>query len=111
MGRRDAGRIRQSIQATGLILQKELTARKMAVRIRRGKLFLCIHVFVSAQKAFECSLQGKASKEVLQIKGVFMKKFVALLFASMMFVGVAQAHSGGTDDKGCHAGSKPYHCH
>ncbi|MCH9783679.1 MAG: YHYH domain-containing protein [Gammaproteobacteria bacterium] len=40
-----------------------------------------------------------------------MKKFAALLFASMMFVGVAQAHSGGTDENGCHAGSKPYHCH
>lgn len=21
------------------------------------------------------------------------------------------AHSGGTDDNGCHAGSEPYHCH
>ena len=22
-----------------------------------------------------------------------------------------EAHSGGTDQNGCHAGSKPYHCH
>ncbi|WP_245846320.1 YHYH domain-containing protein [Chromohalobacter canadensis] len=28
-----------------------------------------------------------------------------------MIVGIAQAHSGGTDEDGCHAGSKPYHCH
>ncbi|MDO0945334.1 MULTISPECIES: YHYH domain-containing protein [Chromohalobacter] len=28
-----------------------------------------------------------------------------------MIVGVAHAHSGGTDENGCHAGSKPYHCH
>nr|WP_297404051.1 YHYH domain-containing protein [uncultured Marinobacter sp.] len=28
-----------------------------------------------------------------------------------MIVGVAHAHSGGTDKNGCHAGSKPYHCH
>jgi hypothetical protein len=28
-------------------------------------------------------------------KGVFMKKLLALLFASMMIVGVAHAHSGG----------------
>eukprot|EP00919_Chromeraceae_sp_WS-2016_P053468 GHVR01126949.1.p1 GENE.GHVR01126949.1~~GHVR01126949.1.p1 ORF type:complete len:130 (+),score=6.13 GHVR01126949.1:108-497(+) len=25
--------------------------------------------------------------------------------------GAAVAHSGGTDANGCHAGSKPYHCH
>lgn len=47
----------------------------------------------------------------LQQEGVFMKKLVAILFASMMIVGVANAHSGGTDENGCHAGSKPYHCH
>ncbi|WP_328187637.1 YHYH domain-containing protein [Marinobacter sp. OP 3.4] len=40
-----------------------------------------------------------------------MKKLVAVLFASMMLIGVAHAHSGGTDKNGCHAGSKPYHCH
>ncbi|MEZ8088302.1 YHYH domain-containing protein [Vibrio sp. 1S139] len=25
--------------------------------------------------------------------------------------GLAFAHSGGTDANGCHAGTKPYHCH
>lgn len=24
---------------------------------------------------------------------------------------IAEDHSGGTDKNGCHAGSKPYHCH
>ncbi|MED5387427.1 MAG: YHYH domain-containing protein [Pseudomonadota bacterium] len=28
-----------------------------------------------------------------------------------MVSGGALAHSGGTDANGCHAGSKPYHCH
>ena len=42
-----------------------------------------------------------------------MKKVVALFFVSLMFVSFAHAHahSGGTDKDGCHAGSKPYHCH
>lgn len=40
-----------------------------------------------------------------------MKKLVAFLFASMMIVGVAHGHSGGTDKNGCHAGSEPHHCH
>ena len=65
----------------------------------------------NAQKVFECFIAREGITEVLQIKGVIMIKFAALLFASMMFVGVAQAHSGGTDENGCHAGSKPYHCH
>ncbi|MFM5267866.1 YHYH domain-containing protein [Aeromonas caviae] len=40
-----------------------------------------------------------------------MKKIIALLFSSLLIVGVAHAHSGGTDSNGCHAGTKPYHCH
>lgn len=40
-----------------------------------------------------------------------MKHVVALLFTSLLAIGVAQAHSGGTDSDGCHAGTKPYHCH
>ncbi|MFD2177764.1 YHYH domain-containing protein [Veronia pacifica] len=31
---------------------------------------------------------------------------LAAAFSSNVF-----AHSGGTDENGCHAGSKPYHCH
>jgi len=40
-----------------------------------------------------------------------------ILIASVMFllllvsVEPAFSHSGGTDDSGCHAGSRPYHCH
>lgn len=40
-----------------------------------------------------------------------MKKIVAVFFISLMAVSFAQAHSDGTDKNGCHAGSKPYHCH
>ncbi|MBD5770159.1 YHYH domain-containing protein [Marinomonas colpomeniae] len=40
-----------------------------------------------------------------------MKKVIALFFVSLMAVSFVQAHSGGTDKNGCHAGSKPYHCH
>ena len=32
------------------------------------------------------------------------------LAVSMTAYGAA-AHSGGTDARGCHAGSQPYHCH
>ncbi len=34
-----------------------------------------------------------------------------VLSACLIFPGAVLAHSGGTDKKGCHAGSKPYHCH
>ena len=34
------------------------------------------------------------------------------LVALMLMIGSqAVAHSGGLDKQGCHAGSKPYHCH
>ena len=34
------------------------------------------------------------------------------LVALMLMIGPqAVAHSGGLDKQGCHAGSKPYHCH
>jgi hypothetical protein len=39
-----------------------------------------------------------------------MKKFV-LILACLSFSSVSFAHSGGTDSNGCHAGTKPYHCH
>lgn len=44
-----------------------------------------------------------------------MKKVVALFFAVLVTAtaaaSVVHAHSGGTNSLGCHAGSKPYHCH
>lgn len=40
---------------------------------------------------------------------------VAALWAAGAFLsgptGVANAHSGGLNAQGCHAGSRPYHCH
>ena len=36
----------------------------------------------------------------------------AVMFLLALTFGVqAEAHSGGLDKQGCHAGSKPYHCH
>ncbi|HSX95717.1 MAG TPA: YHYH domain-containing protein [Hydrogenophaga sp.] len=40
-----------------------------------------------------------------------MRKGIALLLLALAAVSFAHAHSGGTDKNGCHAGSKPYHCH
>ena len=40
-----------------------------------------------------------------------LKKIIAIAFISLLTASLANAHSGGTDKKGCHAGSKPYHCH
>ena len=40
-----------------------------------------------------------------------MKKSLGLLFIALIMSSPALAHSGGTDKNGCHAGSKPYHCH
>jgi hypothetical protein len=37
-------------------------------------------------------------------------KFI-LIFMVFIFHHSAFSHSGGTDTNGCHAGSKPYHCH
>ena len=39
--------------------------------------------------------------------------FAALTFAAavLMAPSTLLAHSGGTDSAGCHAGTKPYHCH
>ena len=34
-----------------------------------------------------------------------------LLVLSLSFLQLAYAHSGRTNSEGCHAGSKPYHCH
>lgn len=39
-----------------------------------------------------------------------MKAFF-ILMAAALFSSSVLAHSGGTDANGCHAGSKPYHCH
>ena len=36
---------------------------------------------------------------------------VTLTILFLAFAIEANAHSGGLDKKGCHAGSKPYHCH
>ncbi|MFW7342564.1 YHYH domain-containing protein [Pollutimonas sp. H1-120] len=40
-----------------------------------------------------------------------LKKIIAIAFISLFSTSFAYAHSGGTDKNGCHAGSKPYHCH
>jgi hypothetical protein len=34
-----------------------------------------------------------------------------LIIITIQGVEISIAHSGGTDSFGCHAGSKPYHCH
>ena len=36
---------------------------------------------------------------------------VLLVFMTFAFCKSAEAHSGGTNAAGCHAGTKPYHCH
>ena len=41
-------------------------------------------------------------------------RYLCLLFTSLfviMLAPVANTHSGGLNKQGCHAGSKPYHCH
>lgn len=40
-----------------------------------------------------------------------MKKAIAVVLLSLFAISFANAHSGGTDANGCHAGTKPYHCH
>ncbi|MEM9060401.1 MAG: YHYH domain-containing protein [Pseudomonadota bacterium] len=40
-----------------------------------------------------------------------MKTLAIVLFTFVISTGHVIAHSGGTDANGCHAGSKPYHCH
>ena len=40
-----------------------------------------------------------------------MKKIIAATLITLMATTTAFAHSGGTNAAGCHAGSKPYHCH
>ncbi|WP_368059160.1 YHYH domain-containing protein [Marinobacter sp.] len=42
-----------------------------------------------------------------------VRLFKSFCFASFVFSLpiVSFAHSGGTDENGCHAGSEPYHCH
>jgi hypothetical protein len=40
-----------------------------------------------------------------------MKKITALFFVALMASSFVEAHSGGTNSSGCHAGTKPYHCH
>ena len=36
---------------------------------------------------------------------------VLITIIALNFSGSAYSHSGGLDKQGCHAGSKPYHCH
>ena len=42
-----------------------------------------------------------------------MKKLIAVIFALCFVSSAAVAHSGGTDDNGCHTNHKTgdYHCH
>lgn len=44
------------------------------------------------------------------LKGKKAMKYVMFLFA-ISFPVLSHAHSGDTDQNGCHAGTKPYHCH
>ncbi len=34
-----------------------------------------------------------------------------LVIYSLLYSPYALSHSGGTDERGCHAGTQPYHCH
>lgn len=43
------------------------------------------------------------------MKRVFLS--IICTFASLALTAPSLGHSGGTDANGCHAGSKPYHCH
>lgn len=49
------------------------------------------------------------------LKDLFMKNLpvlcVVLTFAFTPISTPVYAHSGGLNSQGCHAGSKPYHCH
>ena len=36
---------------------------------------------------------------------------IFLIIITVQGVEISIAHSGGTNSSGCHAGSKPYHCH
>ena len=36
---------------------------------------------------------------------------LTFMIASLTATHQANAHSGGTNSAGCHAGSQPYHCH
>jgi hypothetical protein len=40
-----------------------------------------------------------------------MFKITLSIVLAIVFSTSAFAHSGGTDANGCHAGTKPYHCH
>ena len=44
-------------------------------------------------------------------KRVFIMFFLSLILITFYGEDISAAHSGGTDSFGCHAGSKPYHCH
>ena len=39
-----------------------------------------------------------------------MKKLL-IAVSLIAMTSLAMAHSGGTNDDGCHAGKQPYHCH
>lgn len=38
-------------------------------------------------------------------------RFILVFTLAFFTATSAFSHSGGTDANGCHAGSKPYHCH
>lgn len=40
-----------------------------------------------------------------------MRKLSTIALAAFLIASSASAHSGGLNADGCHAGSKPYHCH
>ena len=43
--------------------------------------------------------------------GVMKKLFIIINIIEAIIIIPALAHSGGLDSSGCHAGSRPYHCH
>lgn len=51
----------------------------------------------------------------MRIAGFFLYLSLILCldgkFINVSFISHGYAHSGGLDSKGCHGGSKPYHCH
>ncbi|MEM8794078.1 MAG: YHYH domain-containing protein [Pseudomonadota bacterium] len=72
--------------------RKELVFRFDAHQLRKGQIIQCSQRLI---------------KQGIMMRILSLVFVLAIALAPM----AAQAHSGGTDSNGCHAGSKPYHCH
>lgn len=74
------------------------------------RLTLSLIVALGANEGLHSAALGIYPMSQINLRGNIMK-YILVIALGIITASSAFAHSGGTNKDGCHAGSKPYHCH